>query len=120
MGREQFSGPVSVTWSEDSPRDMQLLKDVTFTDSGGKIWRALQGSIINGASIPRFFWPLIGSPFVGFYRRATVLHDVYCDNHLRPAQDVHNMFFEAMISDGVPENKALKIFNAVDKFGPRW
>ena len=29
----------------------------------------------NGASIPRFFWRIMGSPFVGRHRRPSVLHD---------------------------------------------
>lgn len=120
MGKEQFSNVVKVLWLEDNPRDMQLLEDVVFTDANGRKWIALAYSIINGASIPQFFWPVIGSPFIGYYRRPSVIHDVYCENHLRPDQEVHDMFFEAMIADGVPKDKAEVMFQAVDKFGPRW
>ena len=51
---------------------MILLEDVSFT-SKGKIWTAPAGSVIDGASIPRFFWRVIGSPFIGYYRRASVV-----------------------------------------------
>lgn len=120
MGREQFNNTAKVEFIEDHPRNMRLLEDITFTDSNGRRWVALTGSIIDGASIPKFFWRVIGSPFVGYYRRASIIHDVYCVNQMRPAQEVHDCFKEMMISDGVPTIKAETMFNAVDKFGPRW
>jgi len=120
MGREQFSNTVKTEWIEGQDRDMRLLETVVFTDAAGRRWIAMEQSIINGADIPRFFWRVIGSPFVGHYRRPTVLHDVYCQNHLRPSKEVHKMFFEAMIADGVSEQKAEEMFFAVDTFGPDW
>ena len=36
---------------------------------------APQGMITDGASIPRFFWRIIGSPLSGKYRQAAVIHD---------------------------------------------
>jgi len=39
------------------------------------IFLAPQGMITDGASIPRYFWRVIGSPFTGKYRRAAVFHD---------------------------------------------
>jgi len=120
LNRDQFSGAVKTEWLENEPRKMMLLNDLNFTDSQGKVWIAMYGSIIDGASIPEIFWPLIGSPFVGFYRRSTVLHDVYCQNHLRPSKAVHRMFWEAMIADGVTKEKADIMYKAVKNFGPRW
>jgi len=120
MGREQFSGTVKVEWVEDDPRKMRLLQTITFTDSKEQKWVAQELAVIDGASIPKFFWRVIGSPFIGFYRRPSVIHDIYCVNQMRPAQEVHDMFHEAMIADGVSEEKARIMFEAVDKFGPRW
>ncbi len=119
MGKEQFSNTVKVEWIEDHRREMILLEDVSFT-SKGKIWIAPAGSIIDGASIPRFFWRVIGSPFIGYYRRASVIHDVYCETQSRSAQVTHDMFLAAMIADGVPQVRADTMFNAVNTFGPRW
>lgn len=120
MGREQFDNTVKTMWVEDSPRDMIVLETVRFTDSAGQVWEAPQGSLVDGASIPRFFWRVIGSPFVGFYRRPSVIHDVYCVTRTRPWQDVHRMFHEAMLADGVSREKAAAMFDAVWRFGPRW
>ena len=120
MNRDQFSGKVKVEWLDNDPRKMRLLETIIFTDKLGLEWEAPKGSVIDGASIPRFFWRVIGSPFVGYYRRPSVIHDVYCETMSRPAQDVHDMFFEAMIADGVEDDKAQRMYQAVNSFGPRW
>jgi len=120
MGKEQFDNTVKVEWIEDDPRKMRLLETVRFTDSNGKAWIAQEQAIIDGASIPKFFWRVIGSPFIGYYRRASVIHDVYCFNQMRPAQEVHDCFLEMMIADGVPKIKAETMYFAVNTQGPRW
>lgn len=120
MGREQFDNTVKVEWLEEDRRMMRLLETVRFTDSKGVVWVAQEQALIDGASIPKFFWRVIGSPFIGYYRRPSVIHDVYCVNQMRPAQDVHDCFYEMMIADGVPAVRAKTMFEAVDKFGPRW
>ena len=120
MKREQFSGRVKTEWLDDHPRNMRLLETITFTDSKGKIWTAEADSIIDGASIPRFFWRVIGSPFVGYYRRPTVFHDVYCVKRSEEFADTHWMFLEAMLADGVPAEKAHIMYESVASFGPKW
>lgn len=114
-----FSGRVKVEWLDDG-RDMQLLEELVYTDKNGRKWIALRGAIVNGASIPKVLWSLLGSPFVGKYRRASVIHDVYCDMHLRPAQEVHDVFLEMLLWDGVEEGVARMMYHAVNSFGPRW
>lgn len=117
MGKEQFSGPVRVEWVEDDPRDMILLEDFIFTDSDGWKWIALKGSRINGASIPTIFWSTGMSPYIGLYRRASVLHDCYYITHLRPKKLVDLMFLDAMLADGMDEHIAAIMYNAVRDFG---
>ena len=120
MGIEQFSNTVKVEWVEGSPRNMRLLEDVDFTDSKGKMWRAYKDKIINGASIPRILWTSIGSPYVGKYRRASVLHDVHCETKEHPYREIHYMFYEAMRADGVRKSKAKVMYAAVMEGGPKW
>jgi hypothetical protein len=115
-----FNNTVKTEWLEGESRKMRLLETVTFTDSNGKVWTAPKGSIIDGASIPRFFWRVIGSPFVGNYRRATVIHDVYCNTRSEPHEDVHSMFLEGMTCDNVCRLKAGIMYEAVDNHGPKW
>lgn len=115
-----FTNIVKVAWPEGEHRKMILLEDVSFIDDNGKEWTAPAGSEIDGASIPRFFWRVIGSPFVGKYRRASVIHDVYCVTRTEPYKAVHQMFYEAMKCDGVSKAKRVSMYNAVAGFGPKW
>lgn len=115
-----FSGPVKAEWIEGEPRDMRLLDDLAFLDPHGKRWFAPIGSVINGASIPKALWTIVGSPYVGHYRRASVLHDRYCDARTEAHELVHQMFYDAMIEDGVDEMQARRMYLAVALFGPKW
>jgi hypothetical protein len=115
-----FTNTVKVEWIKGEPRKMRLLEEISFMDSNGKMWTAPAGSIIDGASIPKFFWRLIGSPFVGKFREASVIHDVYCQTKSAPHADVHNMFHEAMRCNGVSKKKALVMYLAVVTGGPKW
>lgn len=120
-----FDNQIKTLWLDsenygEPGRDMQLLEDVNYTDSKGRIWYAPAWSIVNGASIPKVFWSIIGSPFVGKYRRATVIHDIFCDNHLRSSDDTHWVFNDIMKFDGVSDRKASIMYKAVVDHGPRW
>jgi hypothetical protein len=99
---------------------MRVLSEFVFVDSTGQRWTAMPGDEVNGASIPQMLWSVAGSPFIGDYRRASVLHDVACQKRERPSKAVHRMFYEAMKADGVDESTALKFYTAVRLFGPSW
>ena len=120
MGLEQFSNTVKLEFIPLKARERRLLEEVVFTDRDGIKWVAPAGSIIDGASIPRFFWRIIGSPFVGLYVRASVIHDVYCKTKSKPSKAVHKMFREAMLADGVSKIKAKSMFKTVWYFGPEF
>jgi hypothetical protein len=75
---------------------------------------------VDGASIPRRLWALIGGPFEGRYRKASVVHDVECQTKANRWRDVHLMFHSAMLCDGVHPLKAKIMYGAVYHFGPRW
>lgn len=117
-----FVGMVKTVWLKngDDDRDMELIEDFAFIDDSGKEWKAPAGSIINGASIPSGFWSTVGPPYVGDYRRASVVHDVACVVRTEPSEDVHLMFYDAMIADGVGFIKANTMYQAVKRFGPSW
>lgn len=115
----RFVGSVKTEWIE-ADRRMRLLEDFAYIDSKGVTWTAPKGSIVDGASIPRPLWTVVGSPFTGEYRNASVVHDTACDTRARPWKDVHRMFYEASRSGGVGEEKAKVLYAAVYHFGPRW
>jgi hypothetical protein len=89
-------------------------------DPKGKKWDAPKGVTVNGASIPQAFWSIIGGPWDGKYREASVIHDYYCDTRSEPWQDVHRTFYTAMRANGVEEVRAKMMYAAVYRFGPRW
>ena len=119
----RFEGQVTAIWLRHAgkDRDMRLTTDFAFIDSRGVCWDAPAGRIINGASIPEILWSsVVGTPYVGDFRRASVVHDVACDDKTRPHEEVHYMFYEAMLCDGVPEDRAVLMYTAVRLFGPKW
>ena len=119
----RFEGEVQTQWlTHVGPdRKMRLLAPFAFIDRAGRRWDAGVDDEVDGASIPDVLWSqLIGTPFVGDYRRATVLHDVYCRSQTRPHREVHRMFYEAMRTDGVPRRRARVMYLAVRTFGPTW
>lgn len=115
-----FCGDVVTEWIATEPRLMRLREEFSFIDGKGKKWTAPADSIIDGASIPRICWFIISSPFVGHYRRASVIHDVYCVTKSEPHKEVHKMFYNAMIADGVSKRKAKAMYYAVKVGGPKW
>ena len=118
----QFIGEVRTRWLSDRAdnRCMELITDFAYCDDAGIVWTAPAGSVINGASIPRIFWRILGSPYCGSYRYASVVHDVACMNRKRSCEAVHKMFYQAMLDSDVPKLKALVMYFAVKIGGPHW
>lgn len=112
----QFSGTFEFRWLADPTnrhRQMQLLSAVSFKDKAGRVWNVPPGTKVDGASIPSALWTFAGSPFVGNYRRASVIHDHYCDLRTERAEDVHRMFRDAMEADGVTNPERYSKYLAV-------
>ncbi|NLR91655.1 MULTISPECIES: DUF1353 domain-containing protein [Flammeovirga] len=103
-----FSGYPLTRWK--GKRLMILEEDFSYTDDDGKIWLAPSNTELktelNGATIPRTLWSLIGSPYVGLYRRASVVHDFFVGEGNNPdvsfldRRKADKMFFEACKTDG--------------------
>lgn len=93
---------------------------LTFTDPGGQAWTAPAGVEVNGASIPRALWSIVGSPFAGAYLRASVIHDHYCVTMERPWRETHLAFWYGCRADGVSKTYANLLYAGVMRFGPRW
>jgi len=114
-----FDGRVVAAWHDDG-RSMTLVEPFGFIDAAGIRWQAAAGSVVNGASIPRGLWSVIGGPFAGRFRNASVVHDVACEERLRPSRQVHRMFYDACRAGGVATAKAKAMYFAVARWGPRW
>ena len=114
-----YDGDPVTKWNPDG-RTMTLLTELRYTDPHGDIWVAPIGSVVDGASIPRYLWSIMGGPFEGQYRNASVLHDVAYGQHKRPWQDCDRMFYYAMRCSGVGVVEAKTMFYALYKFGHHW
>jgi hypothetical protein len=99
---------------------MTLVTELRYTDPKGEVWVAPAGSVTDGASIPRYLWSIMGGPFEGQYRNASVLHDVAYEKKKRPWQDCDRMFYYAMRCSGVSAVEAKTMFYALYKFGHHW
>ena len=114
-----YDGDPATRWNPDG-RTMTLLTELRYTDPNGIEWVAPIGSVVDGASIPRYLWSIMGGPFEGKYRNASVLHDVAYGEHKRPWQDCDRMFYYAMRCSGVSAVEAKTMFYALYKFGHHW
>src|SRR5690242_16049686 len=105
MNEGTFSGEPRTLWltQDGEDRDMRLLERFTFTDPSGTLWDAPVDSVIDGASIPRALWTLVGSPYTGDYRRASIVHDVACDRagtDMQKRRAADRMFYHACRAGG--------------------
>ena len=114
-----YDGEPVTKWNPDG-RTMTLLTELRYTDPKGNVWVAPIGSLVDGASIPRYLWSVMGGPFEGRYRNASVLHDVAYGDKKRPWQDCDRMFYYAMRCSGVSAAEAKTMFYALYKFGHHW
>src|SRR5713101_3926958 len=114
-----YSGVPETRWNPDG-RNMTLLSELRYTDPQGLVWVAPIGSVVDGASIPRYLWSIMGGPFEGKYRNGSVLHDVAYGDKKRPWQDCDRMFYFAMRCSGVSAVEAKTMFYALYKFGHHW
>ncbi|MDQ6861807.1 MAG: DUF1353 domain-containing protein [Verrucomicrobiota bacterium] len=114
-----FTGEVDARWESDG-RTMMLLDELRYTDPYGQVWIAPAGSKVDGASIPRAFWSIIGGPFEGKYRKASVLHDVAYDQQTRSYQDADLMFYDAMRASGVGAVTAKTMYYVLVRHGRHW
>jgi hypothetical protein len=111
--------PAKIALQADG-RTATLLAPIEYHRPDGSDWPVPEGATLDGASIPRLFWTLIGGPFEGKYRDASIVHDHFCVTHARSWEQTHRMFHDAMRCSGVSRAKAGVMFYAVYRFGPRW
>src|SRR4029078_3452819 len=62
-----YDGEPVTKWNPDGAT-MTLLTELRCTDPHGGVWIAPIGSVVDGASLPRYLWSIMGGPFEGKYR----------------------------------------------------
>lgn len=116
MSNGSFSGTPKTEWLNQpggSNRDMKLLEDFWYDDPKSGRWLAPKGSVINGASIPQALWSSIGSPYTDNYRRASIVHDVACDDPKVKREDADEMFYFACLAGGCSLLQAKMLYAGV-------
>jgi len=104
----------------DKSNRVRLLEDLIFIDTKGKKWTAPKGHVVDGATIPKAFQSMIGTPYGGEYVLASVIHDVAYDEKKESWEEVHRAFYDAMLASGVESNKASLMYIAVYEASERW
>ena len=92
MPKPHFEGNVDTRWLVEPGEDrkMEMLSEFAFIDSKGYRWAAHRGEQVDGASIPEVVWSkVVGTPFIGDYRRASVVHDVACVRREKTSKEAH-------------------------------
>ena len=97
-----------------------LVYDFGFIDANGVGWQSSAGDKTDGASIPAWAQPFIGRPFDIPFIKAAVIHDHYCDRHVRTWRDTHRVLYEGLVAGGTPDIKAKIMYYAVLIGGPKW
>jgi Protein of unknown function (DUF1353) len=104
----------------DDGRTAILVQPFGYVDPEGREWPVPVKTVVDGASIPRPLWSIVGSPWTGLYRKASVIHDYYCDIKDRGWRNVHKVFYDAMLTEGLGIIQAKIMYAAVLQFGPKW
>ena len=101
-------------------RQFELVNEYRYIDPKDTVWTVPKGTVVNGASIPRYLWTIVGGPWEGKYRNASVIHDYFFDRKQYDSDSVHRVFYDAMTTSEVPDLKAKIMYFAVLRFNPRW
>lgn len=98
----------------------EIKNDFRYKDPTAVEWLTKAGDKTDGASIPPWAQPFVGQPFDKMFIKAAVIHDHYCDRHVRPWRQTHRVFYDALVETGVGIAKSKLMYYAVYLFGPKW
>ncbi len=82
----------------------KLLEDFSYENNQFKI-TVKKGFIFDGASVPRFFWRVVGHPFSYALIRAALVHDVMYASEYFKREVADELFSEMLDISGVSELK---------------
>ena len=100
--------------------NQRVVSQIRYVDRNARVWTVPAGTITDGASIPSVAQPIVGRPFDSQLVRAAAVHDYYCETRNRDWMSTHDVFYDVLIDDGVNRTRALTMWAAVYRFGPRW
>ncbi len=120
---ERFPDPPITEWYQNDK--MILLKPFRYIANDGREWVAPKGAILNGATIPKPLWSIIGSPYVGPYRKSSIVHDYFVGEGNNPdvsesdRRKADKMFYEACRHEGCTKREAVIMYIGVS-IGTWW
>ena len=116
-----FEGRVVVEWLDDPfVPTMRLVRSFAYREPQGKVWAVPQGHIIKGRGMPPLFRHLIGQPFYGSFRKASIIYDHATQEMKEPWDQAQLMFLEASMAEGVNESEAKAMYMLLRAQGSRW
>ena len=105
MTFDAFSDPPDVDLRTIAVEDRyENRSDIEYTANMGDWSETIlvpEGFVTDGASIPRIFWRLIGSPFQPRYMRAALVHDFLYKNGLLTRRKADDIFRAFLLADEV-------------------
>ena len=102
---------------------MLVMEDYVFIDGHGNSWKTPKGEPVDGQSIPRVLWSIVGHPFHGRCLPASVIHDYYCNEDVKYEykwKDVHRIFYYGCLANNATKTEALLKYWGVIIGGPKW
>lgn len=94
--------------------ELILLEDFSFwSGRTNKIYTAKAGFIFDGASIPKFFWRIIGHPFSSDYIRSALIHDILYMSETGDRKLADQIFKDMLKVDYVASWKIYPMYSAV-------
>lgn len=117
-----FTGPLRLEHQNANWRRWKLLEPLAW-DAGGNLVIVPTGFETDGATVPRFLWPLL--PMTGRYLRAAVLHDFLYSRlrqgtphpYVTTRKAADRLFLDAMRVVGVERPRRWILYLAVRAFG---
>jgi len=79
----------------------ELTSPFEYRTGGNLTIKIPEGFITDGASIPKFAYSIIGSPWTGKYAKISVVHDFLYKKHLYPRKVSDKIFLNGMKILGV-------------------
>jgi hypothetical protein len=100
----------------DTKSTWNLLADFAY-ENDKYIITLSKGFVTDGASIPRAFWSVVGSPFEGAYVKPSIIHDGLYTIMQLPRKECDKLLKEMMVFNGVSKIEAEEIYLGVRGFG---
>lgn len=115
----RFLSDLNIELLPRKPGYWRVAKPLLFLDKQGRTWEVPAGTETDGASIPRFFWRVVGHPLDWKFADAATLHDYLYESQLVTRRAADDLFREALLARGVSAWLRWSMWAAVRIFG-RW